>query len=246
MVPLIEFVNVRKTYPFYKALNDSLKAFLLGLPKSLNRFRSEKFIALDDISFNVYPGETIGVVGRNGSGKSTTLGLIAGVLEPTSGKVIVRERVSPLLELGGGFHPDLSGRENILLKGVLLGLSRKSVSEKSDVIMEFAELQTFADQPIRTYSSGMLARLGFSIITQLQPKLILIDEILAVGDVKFKEKCYRLIEDFKKTGITIILVSHSPYEVRRLCERVIWIENGRIKSDGPVGSILERYLLTMK
>jgi len=246
MKPLIEFIGVGKSFPLYHSLHASFKSFLLGLPESLKKFRLERFVALEDISFRVDSGETIGVIGTNGSGKSTTLGLIAGVLEPSIGRVIVRERVSPLLELGGGFHPDLTGRENVLLKGVLLGLPRKFVSSKSDDILDFAELRSFADQPIRTYSSGMLARLGFSIITQLQPKLLLIDEALAVGDVRFKEKCYGVIEGFKKKGVTILLVSHSPYEIRRLCDRAIWIDNHRIKDDGPVGRVLGGYLKAMQ
>lgn len=244
--PLVEFIRVGKSFPLYHSLNASFKSFLLGLPESLIKFRLERFVALEDISFGVHAGETVGLIGKNGSGKSTTLGLIAGVLEPSTGQVIVRERVSPLLELGGGFHPDLTGRENVLLKGVLLGLSRKLVSGKTDEILKFAELLSFADQPIRTYSSGMLARLGFSIITQLNPKLLLVDEVLAVGDVRFKEKCYEVIEDFKKKGVTILLVSHNPYEIRRLCDRAIWVDNHRIRDDGPVGRVLGGYMNAMK
>ena len=244
--PIIEFIGVGKWFPLYHSLHASFKSFLLKLPESLKKFRSERFVALEDISFRVDAGETIGVIGKNGSGKSTTLGLIAGVLEPSIGRVIVRERVSPLLELGGGFHPDLTGRENVVLKGVLLGLPRKFVSRKLDEILDFAELRSFADQPIRTYSSGMLARLGFSIITQLQPKLLLIDEVLAVGDIRFKEKCYGVIERFKKMGITMLLVSHNPYEIRRLCDRAIWIDSHKIKDDGPVESVLEEYIKTMQ
>lgn len=244
--PLVEFIGVGKSFPSYHSLHASLKSFILGFPGSLKKFRTERFVALEDISFRVDAGETIGVIGKNGSGKSTTLGLIAGVLEPSKGRVIVRERVSPLLEIGGGFHADLTGRENILLKGVLLGLSKKFVSSKLDEILEFAELGTFANQPIRTYSSGMLARLGFSIITQLQPKLLLIDEVLAVGDIRFKEKCFGVIEGFKKRGITMLLVSHSPNQIRRLCDRAIWIDNHRIRDDGPVGRVLEGYVKEMK
>lgn len=246
MKPLIEFIGVSKWFPLYHSLQASFKSFILGFPKSIKKFRSEKFVALEDISFCVNPGETIGIIGKNASGKSTTLGLIAGVLEPSIGQVIVRERVSPLLELGGGFHPDLTGRENVLLKGVLLGLPRKLVQNKSDEILDFAELRPFADQPIRTYSSGMLARLGFSIITQLQPKLLLIDEVLAVGDVRFKEKCYGVIEEFKKNGVTMLLVSHEPYEIRRLCDRAIWIDNHRIKDDGGAERVLGEYLKAMQ
>jgi len=145
-----------------------------------------------------------------------------------------------------GEPPFITIRENVLLKGVLLGLPRKFVSSRSDEILDFAELRFFADQPIRTYSSGMLARLGFSIITQLQPKLLLIDEALAVGDVRFKEKCYGVIEGFKKKGVTILLVSHNPYEIRRLCDRAIWVDNHRIRDDGPVGRVLGGYMNTMK
>lgn len=246
MKPIIEFVGVGKSFPMYHSLHASIKSFLLGLPQSLKKFKSEQFVALANISFRVNVGETIGIVGKNGSGKSTTLGLIAGVLAPTVGHVKVRERVSPLLALGGGFHPDLTGRENVLLNGVLLGLPKKLVSEKIDEILDFTELGAFVDQPIRAYSSGMLARLGFSIITQLQPKLLLIDEVLAVGDTRFREKCYAVIEGFQKEAITILLVSHNAYEVKRLCQRVIWIDDHKIKDDGPVERVLERYNKAMR
>ncbi len=246
MEPIVEFAGVGKSFPLYHSLHGSFKSFLLRLPQSLKKLQSERFVALEDISFRINTGETIGIIGKNGSGKSTTLGLIAGVLKPSAGRVTVRQRVSPLLALGGGFHHDLTGRENVLLNGVLLGLPRKFVNQKLDEILEFTELGAFVDQPIRAYSSGMLARLGFSIITQLQPKLLLIDEVLAVGDTRFREKCYGVIEGFKKKAVTILLVSHNAYEVKRLCERVIWIDDHRIKDDGPAEMVLERYDKAMR
>ncbi|MCX8000654.1 MAG: ABC transporter ATP-binding protein, partial [Leptospiraceae bacterium] len=182
------FENVTKFYNSYNLLTAGLKNFLFRFPKSLNNFR-KKITVLENISLKITKGESVGIIGRNGAGKSTMLGLIAGTLKPNSGRVIVKQRVSPLLELGAGFHPDLNGRENIILNGVLLGLRRKEVIKKLDQIIEFSELNEFVDYPLRTYSSGMVARLGFSIVAHLEPELLLIDEILAVGDVNFQKKC---------------------------------------------------------
>ena len=170
-------------------------------------------------------GETLGIIGKNGAGKSTILGLIAGVLRPNTGRVMVNGRISPLLELGAGFHPELTGRENIMLKGVLIGLTRSEVLKKIDEIIEFSELDDFIDQPVRIYSSGMLARLGFSIVASLDPEILLIDEILAVGDMDFQKKCIQRMTAFKKRGVTIIFVSHNLASVENICDRLLWIEN---------------------
>ena len=241
MAPVITFDKVSKHYRLPYALNGGLRNFLFHLPTAWKSFSVQCFTALDNISFSIEEGESIGVIGRNGSGKSTMLGLVAGVFPPSSGSIEVKERVSPMLELGGGFHPDLTGRENIILNGVLLGMTRKHVKSRLKAIIEFSELGRFIDQPIRTYSSGMLSRLGFSVITQLDPRLLLIDEVLAVGDEGFRRKCYNVMHDFKRNGVTILFVSHSADEVSELCERAIWIDNHRIAMDGETESVLQAY-----
>lgn len=237
----VEFISVTKHYPLYQLLGGGIKSFLSELPSRLRKLRQNRFAALEEVSFRIVPGESVAVIGRNGAGKSTILSLIAGVIKPSEGIVHVRERVSPMLELGGGFHPDLTGRENVMLNAVLMGLYRSQVKSKMDAILEFSELGVFVDQPIRTYSSGMLARLGFSIISQISPKLLLIDEVLAVGDDAFRKKCYHLIETFRHQGVTIVFVSHSAFEVERLCDRAIWIDNHRLRADSDARSVLEEY-----
>ncbi len=243
---VIEFKNVTKSFPIYHHLASGIKGFIFNFPKSLRGITQDRFTALQDISFEIKQGETVAFIGRNGAGKSTTLGLIAEVMKPTQGSVIVNGRVSPLLELGGGFHPDLTGRENISLNGVLMGLTRAQVKEKIPDIIEFSELGDFIEQPIRTYSSGMLSRLGFAVIANLDPQILLVDEVLAVGDIKFQEKCKAKINEFKKQGVTIILVSHASASVEDLCSRAIWIENHRVRMDGPSKQVLESYTEAMK
>lgn len=198
-------------------------------------------MALDDVSFEIKKGETIGLIGPNGSGKSTTLALIAGVLQPQVGRVDVQGRVCPLLELGAGFHSELTGRENIVLNGVLLGLTRREVLSKMDEIIAFSELESFLDQSVRTYSTGMIARLGFSVAVHLDPEILLIDEILSVGDLHFQAKCRGKLDEFKKQDVTIVLVSHSIGEIRRLCDRVIWLKDGGIVAEGDPDFVLKRY-----
>lgn len=238
---VICFDHVSKSYPKYHQILTGFKTSLLHLPETLRAFKRERFLALDDVSFEIKQGETIGLIGPNGSGKSTTLALIAGVLRAQAGKVEVQGRVAPLLELGAGFHPDLTGRENIILNGVLLGLTRREVLTKMDEIIAFSELESFLDQPLRTYSSGMIARLGFSVAAHLDPDILLIDEVLAVGDLHFQEKCREKIAEFKRKGVTMILVSHATEEVRRLCDRAIWLEGGRIVEEGEPHLLLKRY-----
>jgi len=239
--PIIIFDNVSKSYPLYHHLTGGIKNFIFNFRKGIRSLKKTRFEALCDISFTVYKGETFGMIGRNGAGKSTALGLIAGVLKPSIGKVIVNGRISPLLELGAGFHPELTGRENIKLNGVLLGLCRREVSKKMAEIIEFSELEYFIDQPIRIYSSGMLARLGFSVIASLDPEILLIDEILAVGDMAFQKKCLDKMNEFKKNGVTIIIVSHSMRDVERICDRVAWIEEHKIKMLGEAKEVIARY-----
>ncbi len=240
MSAVVKFTSVSKSYPQYQHMTGGIKNIIFNFGEYL-RSRSNQFIALDDISFEIKNGETVAFLGRNGAGKSTLLGLIAGVLRPTQGKVEIKNRVSPLLELGGGFHPELSGIENIQLNGVLMGLSRQQVKSKLEEIVFFSGLGDFIEQPIRTYSSGMTARLGFSVVAHLEPELLLIDEILAVGDAEFQSKCIDKMVEFKKSGVTIILVSHNANDIRALCQRSILIENHKIVADGESDAVLGMY-----
>ncbi len=242
---IIVFKNVSKSYPYYGYITAGFKNFIVNFVDSLKQMR-KRFTALENISFEVKKGECLGIIGRNGSGKSTLLGLIAGVLKPDEGEIEVKGKVLPLLELGAGFHPDLTGRENILLNGVLLGLTRKEINKKMDSIIDFAELREFIDQPLRTYSSGMIARLGFSIMIHLDPDILLIDEILAVGDIAFQKKCRDKIISFKKNGTTILLVSHNLEDILTLCDRTLWLENHRIKMLDETYKVVKYYKQTMQ
>lgn len=215
---------------------------LKGLLLSFCRARYEDVYALRGISFSVQSGETVAIIGRNGSGKSTLLGIISRVYKPTSGSVIVNGRVSALLELGAGFHPDLTGIENIYLNGSILGLSRREITKRLDHIIAFSELEKFIDAPLRTYSAGMVMRLGFSIAVQVDPDILLVDEVLAVGDEAFQQKCYDKVREFQQSGKTIIFVSHDLDAVRRVATRVIWLDSGVIRADGDVAGVLESYL----
>jgi len=240
--PVIIFDRVSKSYPLYHHTTAGLKNFLLHFPKALSLMKNSRFEALRDISFEINQGETFGIIGRNGAGKTTILGLIAAVLKPTKGKIIVRGRISPLLELGAGFHPELTGRENIVLNGVLLGLTRAKVFQKMSEIIEFSELGEFIDQPVKTFSSGMLTRLGFSVIAHLDPEILIIDEILAVGDIEFQKKCIDKMMYFKKSGVTIVFVSHSMENVNQICDRVAWIENHSVKMIGDPKTVVADYI----
>jgi len=237
---VVEFENVSKYYPLYHNFI-GIKNFLFNLPKAIRELRTKKFCALNNISFKVAKGETLGIIGRNGAGKSTILGLIAGVLKPTVGKINVCGKVVGLLELQAGFHPDLTGYENIILNGILLGLTKKEILKKVDQIIDFSELKDFIDQPIRTYSSGMLARLGFSCAINIDADIILIDEVLAVGDIEFQKKCYQKIEEIKKRHKTIVFVSHDLDAVKKLCTRVILLDRGEIIKDGNPQEVIETY-----
>jgi lipopolysaccharide transport system ATP-binding protein len=236
--PIIVFEHVSKSYPSYFHISGGIKNFLFHLPKAIGAIRNSRFEALRDISFAVDQGETLGIIGENGAGKTTALGLIAGVLKPSKGRVVVKGRISPLLELGAGFHMELTGRENIVLNGVLMGLNR---AEVLDEIIEFSELDQFIDQPIRTYSSGMLARLGFSVVSSLEPEILLIDEVLAVGDIHFQKKCVERMMGFKESGVTMVFVSHSMKDVRVICDRVMWIDHHVIKAVGIPKDVIKQY-----
>ncbi len=222
----VVFEHVSKSFSFHPAVG--VKEFLFHLPTHLKEKRKKRFLALNDISFEIKKGESFGITGPNGAGKSTMLGLIAGVLKPDRGKIVTRGRIAPLLELGAGFHPELTGVENIILNAIILGMTKKEVEQKIEAIIAFSELHDFINQPIRTYSSGMLARLGFSVAVHIEPEILLIDEILAVGDANFQKKCIDKMLEFKENGVTIILVSHSISQVKEVCGRIASIEKGKI------------------
>ncbi len=239
---VVSFNNVSKSYKLNNPVTAGIKNFVINFKHVMRTIRDSSFHVIKNISFEVYRGETFGIIGRNGAGKSTILGLIARVLWPDRGEIIVNGKVSPLLELGAGFHPDLTGRENIILNGLLLGLTKRRILEKMQDIIEFAELGEFIDQPVRIYSSGMLARLGFSIVITLNPEILLVDEILAVGDIKFQQKCISEIMKFKKEKVTMIIVSHSMSDIQKLCDRVMWIENGTIRMIDKPEKVVSSYV----
>jgi ABC-type polysaccharide/polyol phosphate transport system ATPase subunit len=206
-----------------------------------HRIRHDEFWALNGISMDIHPGEVFGVIGRNGAGKSTLLKVIARVLQPTRGRVVIAGRVVPLLELGAGFHPELTGRENVYLNGAILGFTRHELDQKFPSILEFAELGDFIEAPIRTFSSGMWARLGFAVATDERPEILLVDEVLAVGDEAFQIKCYDRIERFRKQGTTIIIVAHSMELIHTLCQRVVLLEHGQVAAVGDPDEVIRIY-----
>ena len=235
----VEFKNV---YKYYTLLNTGgIKNFILYFFRHIKNLKKNKILALENISFTVKDKEVVGIIGKNGAGKSTTLGMIAGVLSPTQGSVNVNGKIAPLLELGAGFHPDLTGRENIILNGILLGMTKKEILDKLDSIIEFSEIGDFIDEPIRIYSSGMLSRLGFSVAVHVDPDILLIDEVLSVGDFKFQEKSKNKIYEFKQKGKTIIFVSHDVETIKELCTKVIVINNHKLMYEGDVEKGVEIY-----
>jgi lipopolysaccharide transport system ATP-binding protein len=239
----------------YVALRDVLtrkakkagKKFLHPFKKeSLKRNSKEEFWALKDVSFEVSKGERIGIIGRNGAGKSTLLKLLSRITEPTEGSIRLRGRVSSLLEVGTGFHPELTGRENVYLNGAILGMSRAEINRKFDEIVEFAEVEKFLDTPVKRYSSGMQVRLAFSVAAHLEPEILLVDEVLAVGDVAFQKKCLGKMEDVsRESGRTILFVSHNMAAIRQLCNRGILFMNGKIVATGEMGHVLKSYMSTI-
>lgn len=215
----------------------SLKTALLWWRKK----RIERFEVLKGLDIEVRKGECVALVGRNGAGKSTLLSLLSRIYKPSSGTIEVHGKIAPLLELGAGFHPDLSGLENILFNGVILGLTREQVKERMDSIVEFSELRNHIDAPVRTYSSGMLARLGFSIAVHVDAEILIVDEVLAVGDFAFEEKCYARIAEFKRQGGTILFVSHQIEAIRRVADRCVWLKNGQVAMDGDPEEVIQAY-----
>ena len=217
----------------------SLKEFVTTALRG--KLEYQDFTALDHVSFEVKKGETFGLIGRNGAGKSTILKVISGILKPTSGRVVCHGNVVPMLELGSGFDMDLTGRENIFLNGAILGYSEEFLLKKYDEIVEFSELGGFIDTPIRNYSSGMLARLAFSVATVVKPEILIVDEILAVGDFRFQEKCQKRIAKMIEGGTTVLIVSHSNEMMKSFCDRVAWLEQGKLREIGPAEEICDYY-----
>jgi ABC-type polysaccharide/polyol phosphate transport system ATPase subunit len=237
--PSIEFQNVVQRFRIIHERSDTLREVFAKITRRQTSYHD--FLALKNASFSVDRGEMLGIIGRNGSGKSTILKIIAGVYTPTSGDVRVEGSIAPLIELGAGFHHELTGRENILLNGLLLGLTRKQVLEREPCMIEFAELGDFIDAPVKQYSSGMYMRLAFSVAVAVDPDILLIDEILGVGDTRFQQKCMDRIRHFRSAGKTIVFVSHDLNRVRQLCDRVLLIHQGELIEDGPPTEVISRY-----
>lgn len=247
MTPAIELADVTKVYRRYGGRRfATLKSALLQRSLLRDLSPSETFPALQHVSFTVTPGRTFGVIGRNGSGKSTALKLVAGITKPTTGHVTVRGRVSALIELGAGFHPEISGRENVYINGIMLGLSKREVAQRFDEIVEFAELERFIDAPVKTYSSGMYMRLGFAVAIHVDPDLLLVDEVLAVGDEAFTHKCLDKFAEFRRRGKTILLVTHSLSVVERFCDEALWLEGGRVSAQGDPRRVVDAYLTAVE
>ncbi len=235
--PAIVVDSVSKNFRLYHERNRYIKAAILRG----RRARFEEFWALDDVSFAVEHGSTLGIIGSNGSGKSTMLKCLTGIYRPDKGSVSVNGNVAALLELGAGFHTELSGRENVYLNGAILGMSKKDIDRQFDSIVEFAGLERFIDTPVKNFSSGMTIRLGFSIATHVEPEILLIDEVLTVGDQAFQRKSSEKIEEFRRDGRTIVVVSHSLPAVQNLCKEVVWLEKGKLKMRGPAAEVIAAY-----
>ena len=237
---MIKAENLWKSYPMRRD-RPGFKEFVINAPKFL-KDNNNRFWALRGVSFEVKKGESLGIIGRNGAGKSTLLTLLLGVAQPTEGSVTISGKKTPLLELGAGFHPDLTGIENIIINGVLLGHTEAEILARRDAIADFAELGEFINMPIRTYSSGMHMRLAFSIAIHTSPEVLLMDEILSVGDESFQKKSGKALLELIKGGVTTVYVSHSMEAIKKICNRVIWLEQGEIRSEGEVGLVVEEYL----
>lgn len=218
---------------------DSIKEYIVKLAQG--KLLYNDFIALDHVSFDIKRGDILGIIGFNGAGKSTLLKILAGVLTPTTGKLTVKGTVAPLIEVGAGFDPELTARENIFLNGAILGYSRNFIQSKFDEIIEFAELKEFINVPVKNFSSGMYARLGFSIATIVKPDILIVDEVLSVGDFRFQEKCEKRIQNMIQDGVTIILVSHEIRMIEKLCNKVLWLERGTIRQIGETKKICDEY-----
>lgn len=233
--------NVTKTFRIHHERASSLKQFIA----SGGRNRYENFVALRNVSFDIQEGEAVGIIGHNGSGKSTLLKCMAQILTPNEGSISLNKKMAALLELGAGFHHELSGRDNVFLNASILGMGRKEIATRFDEIVEFSGLGDFIESPVKTYSSGMYVRLAFAVAINVDPELLLIDEILAVGDVTFQKKCMEKFVDFRTQGRTLVLVTHDAYTVREFCDRAIWLDRGVIRRDGDPADVVDEYTETM-
>jgi len=234
---ILHFHGVSKSFPRHAGrmlLRDRLTHWLRSQPQ-------ERFYALKNITFDVEEGEGLAVVGPNGAGKSTLLGLVSGLARPDTGSISVNGRVAALLELGSGFHPDLTGAENVRVNASLIGLSRRRTTQLFDEIVEFSGINDFIHEPLRTYSSGMVMRLAFSVAICMDPEVLLVDEVLAVGDAAFQEKSFERVRQFRRAGKTLICVSHASGMVQQMCDRAIWLDHGELMMSGPIGEVLETY-----
>lgn len=235
----VELNDVTKEFRMYDRYQAGVKSLIVHPFRNARRHKPVRFRAVDHVSVNILHGECFGILGRNGAGKSTLLALIAGVLRPTSGTISVHGRISPLLELGVGFTPELTGRENIVINGVLLGLRRREITAIIEEIIAFADIADFIDQPLKTFSSGMQSRLGFAIAVHIKPNILLVDEVLSVGDTEFQQKCLRRIDQLRQSGATIVFVSHNLQTVENICDRAIWLEKGRVVSVGAPKKVID-------
>ena len=233
----ISIDHVSKKFRMHHEKNQYLKTTLLRG----RRARFDEFWAVNDVTFDIPQGSTFGIIGANGSGKSTLLKCLAGILSPDTGSLSVNGRLSALLELGAGFHPEMTGRENIFLNGAILGMTNKEIELRFDDIVDFAGLGAFIDTPVKNFSSGMVVRLGFAIAANVEPEILLIDEVLAVGDAAFQQRCYEKIEKFRQDGRTIVLVSHGLSQVEQICDRAAWIDRGKLKVLGPALEVVREY-----
>ncbi|NYF15168.1 ABC-2 type transport system ATP-binding protein [Pseudoclavibacter sp. JAI123] len=233
----VDVSGVSKTFRIYHDRNQSLKATVL----KGGRAKYEEFKALDDVTFEVPEGGTFGLLGRNGSGKSTLLKCIAGILSPNTGTITTRGRIAAMLEVGSGFHPELTGRENVYLNGSILGMSKQQIDNRFDSIVDFSGIEKFIDQPVKNYSSGMYVRLGFAVSIHTEPDVLLVDEVLAVGDMDFQAKCRAKFADFKASGRTVVVVSHGLEGMREFCDRAAWLEQGVLQEVGPATAIIDKY-----
>ena len=244
MEPIIKVDNVSMCFNLSKEKHESLKEYFLAMVQG--RLQYDEFYALKDVSLDIMPGDFYGLVGLNGSGKSTLLKTIAGVYKPSKGKVTVRGSIAPLIELGAGFDMDLTARENIYLNGTVLGFSPKYLDEKFDEIVEFSELQNFLDVPLKNYSSGMVARIGFAIATITKPDILIADEVLSVGDFLFQQKCEKRMQELMAGGTTVILVSHSIEQIEHMCSKVAWLSHGHLKMNGDTATVCAAYKATQR
>jgi len=236
-MPIIEVNNVSKTFP----RAGEAKLLRVHLQEMLQRKRHNPFYALKNVTFHLEHGQNLGVIGGNGAGKTTLLSLVSGLCQPDDGSITVQGRVAPLLELGSGFHLDLTGIENVHLNASLLGLSRSQTEANMDRILDFSGIGQFIEEPLRTYSTGMIMRLAFAVAVHVEPDVLLVDEVLAVGDQRFQEKCFERIVQFKNAGKTLLFVSHAPGLVRQLCECCLWLDHGKVIRMGPTEEVLSAY-----